>query len=88
MQLKTLALCLSLAAAAPAQAADFTMKFAFGTANDIQQQWCAETSIAECNASRPAARACASGTPGNGSGSGPSSPDGRCASGAARSATW
>jgi TRAP-type C4-dicarboxylate transport system substrate-binding protein len=39
MQLKTLALCLSLAAAAPAQAADFTMKFAFGTANDIQQQW-------------------------------------------------
>lgn len=39
MQLKTLALCLSMAVAAPLQAADFTMKIAFGTANDIQNQW-------------------------------------------------
>jgi TRAP-type C4-dicarboxylate transport system substrate-binding protein len=39
MQLKTLALCLSLGAAAPLHAADFTMKFGFGTANDIQHYW-------------------------------------------------
>jgi TRAP-type C4-dicarboxylate transport system substrate-binding protein len=38
-KLKTLALCLSIGAAAPLHAADFTMKFGFGTANDIQQQW-------------------------------------------------
>lgn len=39
MQLKAFALCASIAAATPLHAADFTMKFAFGTANDIQQQW-------------------------------------------------
>lgn len=39
MQLKAFALCVSIAAATPLHAADFTMKFAFGTANDIQQQW-------------------------------------------------
>lgn len=33
------ALCLSVAGWAPADAADYTMKIAFGTANDIQQQW-------------------------------------------------
>lgn len=32
-------LLLSIAMAAPAAAADYTMKIAFGTANDIQQQW-------------------------------------------------
>ncbi|MGE0798673.1 MAG: TRAP transporter substrate-binding protein [Lautropia sp.] len=37
--MKTLALGLFFAAAAPAQAADFTMKIAFGTANDIQHFW-------------------------------------------------
>lgn len=34
-----MAMLVSAAATAPAAAADFTMKIAFGTANDIQQQW-------------------------------------------------
>ena len=39
MNLKTLALGLAISAAAPLHAADFTMKFGFCTANDIQHQW-------------------------------------------------
>jgi TRAP-type C4-dicarboxylate transport system substrate-binding protein len=46
MRLRTLALCAALSAAAPLQAADYTMKIAFGTANDIQNFW-ADTYKAE-----------------------------------------
>ena len=39
MNLRTLAVGFAICAAAPLHAADFTMKVAFGTANDIQHQW-------------------------------------------------